>query len=83
MSKTVDNAVHVIYNGRDMGPVGPIKESPYEDLVPVVRCKDCVWSHQMDAREPKFECLNISHFGCAQWFASDDFCSYGEREEDE
>lgn len=45
----------------------------------IVRCKDCVYAYEVDCREPKYDCRNISRTGCTQWVASDDFCSYGER----
>ena len=44
-----------------------IDEQPTADVVEVVRCKDC--KHYIKA--------------CFEWHDDDDFCSYGERREDE
>ena len=62
-------------------PVSELMKLHSNDAVPVVRCKDCNWSHKVDDREPMYECRNICRDGCTQWVASDDFCSYGERKE--
>ena len=60
-----------------------MSKAPTIDAVPVVRCKDCLWSRKVDDREPKYTCKNICHYGCTQWLGSDDYCSYGEPKEDE
>lgn len=56
-----------------------IDSAPTVDAVPVVRCKDCLYSYKVDSREPKYDCRHICRWGCNQWLGSDDFCSYGER----
>lgn len=48
-------------------------QAPTEDVVEVVRCKDCEWSRRMVSGE--YSCLvdhRLSH-------EENDFCSYGER----
>lgn len=52
-------------------------------LVEVVRCKDCRWAKKVEEYEPKYQCLNICRYGCTQWLDSNDFCSYGERSNNE
>lgn len=60
------------------------------DVVPVVRCKECMWARPKDHREPTetprdFICqCSKHHYIPAPWHArmavkADDFCSYGER----
>lgn len=49
--------------------------------VPVVRCKDCLYSYRVDSREPLYDCRHLCRLGCTQWLSSDDFCSYGERKD--
>lgn len=56
-----------------------IKALPAADVVPVVRCKDCVhWDDDPDTYGadygPKGKCMKSFETMCA-----DDFCSYGER----
>ena len=50
------------------------------DLVPVVRCKDCVYSSVI----PK-EMQNVGEWCCEFWYAEmheDDYCSCGKRRKD-
>ena len=49
------------------------------DVVPVVRCKDCVYY-----REEELVCIGVSCIGDshANWYPYD-FCSYGERKDNE
>lgn len=54
---------------------------PAADVVPVVRCKDCIWSRKVNDKEPMYRCVNICRYGCTQWLDSVDFCSYGERKD--
>ena len=54
---------------------------PAADVAPVVRCKDCVrWDDDPDTYGadggPKGKCMKSFETMCA-----DDFCSYGERKE--
>ena len=55
-----------------------VQTAPTVDAVPVVRCKDCMYSYKVDSREPMYDCRHICRWGCNQWLGSDDFCSYGE-----
>jgi hypothetical protein len=50
-----------------------VNQAPTVDAVPVVRCTDC-WFYQSDNR--------CGWNGSTGW-APDDYCSYGERMEDE
>ena len=50
------------------------RNAPTIDAVPVVRCKDCRWR---DAEE-KHHCIDINRV-----FDPMDFCSFGEREDNE
>lgn len=54
------------------------------DLVPVVRCKDCVYSRPFDEEELK-DPLKVGEWRCEFWYAEmheDDYCSCGKRRED-
>ena len=58
-----------------------IDERTTVDAVEVVRCKDCLNSWVI----PK-EMRNVGEYRCEFWYAEmygDDYCSYGERREDE
>jgi hypothetical protein len=60
-----------------------IKEAPTVDAVEVVRCKDCIHWY-----EPEGVCLKIYSDGAVSPYAwqdrnADDFCSYGERKDNE
>lgn len=57
-------------------------ELPTADVVPVVRCKNCVhWDDDPDTygadSGPKGKCMKSFETMCA-----DDFCSYGERKDE-
>lgn len=59
--------------------ISDIEDAPTEDIVEVVRCKDCKWS------EPyRTESGNV-YLGCIELGISalidSDYCSYGERKE--
>jgi len=65
--------------------VSDIEDAPAVDAVEVVRCKDCKhWdSRQMECKN---DALSTDHEGGASYsldFWKDDFCSYGERKDDE
>ena len=47
-----------------------------EDVVPVVRCKDCKYSSFIKSCS-KYECQK----GCGALKFSNDYCSYGERKD--
>lgn len=56
---------------------GPIDLDLGPDIVPIVRCKDCIWR----GRE---ECAMFYRCECGEqhtWETDNDFCSYGERKE--
>lgn len=58
-----------------------LKEQARADAVPVVRCKDCVYSSVI----PK-EMQNVGEWCCEFWCAEmheDDYCSCGKRRKDE
>ena len=61
-----------------------IQRQPTEDVVEVVRCKDCVSSRPLN-RNDRFEarysdgCIYCSRTD--EGVAKDDYCSYGERSE--
>lgn len=55
-----------------------IKLEKRVDLVPVVRCKDCTYYCPLDDSRP-YDCLR-SGMLCVR---KEDFCSYGERKDDE
>lgn len=66
------------------------KEILENDVVKVVRCKDCKYSHELQTKLEKaiycddcIICTNgeISDTEFAMW--NTDFCSYGEREEND
>lgn len=68
-------------NYRLIIPAEAIKAAPAADVVPVVRCKDCVhWDDDPDTYGadygPKGKCMKSFETMCA-----DDFCSYGERKD--
>ena len=58
-----------------------ILKFPTVDTVEVIRCKDCLFSREVDEREPKYKCVNICRDGCTQWLDSNDYCSYGVKKE--
>lgn len=55
-----------------------IRNTPTEDVVEVVRCKDCKWAE-------RYRTVRGTFFACAEHCVSalsaDDYCSYGERKE--
>lgn len=53
-----------------------IKDCPSADVVKVVRCKDCKWNGAKDEDEGDCAMMEYKHNG-------DDYCSYGERKDDE
>lgn len=52
-----------------------IDDIPTEDIVEVVRCKDCGWYEKLIWQEG-FDCRKL---GCMSQPMPDDFCSYGRR----
>ena len=61
--------VHIV------GAMNAIDEMPNADVIPVVRCKDCIYRGQE-------ECAMFYRCDCGEqlnWETDNDFCSYGER----
>lgn len=56
------------------------------DVVEVVRCKDCKWYQESKLLAPNKFCYRLKHptedRQIGYNYADDDFCSYGEREEE-
>ena len=66
---------------KGLNPEWAVRDVPTADVVPVVRCKDCVhWDDDPDTYGadygPKGKCMKSFETMCA-----DDFCSYGERKD--
>lgn len=55
-----------------------IAEQPAADVVPVVRCKDCLFSEE---RYGHLTCINGMSYRNT-WNKPCDFCSYGERRDE-
>lgn len=53
--------------------------SPTVDAVPVVRCRDCVYAQSAKINKKGYRICPASHME----ITDDDFCSYGEKKEDE
>lgn len=55
-----------------------IDQQPTIDAVPVVRCKDCMFSRREDGMQKGYrKCVNVINEGSKQWRSMNDFCSYG------
>ena len=62
-----------------------IESMPIVDAVPVVRCRDCKWFNHY-TMECESDDVATDHEGGASFsinFGPDDFCSYGQRKEDD
>lgn len=59
--------------------VGEIGDAPFADVVPVVRCKDCI--HWWDRSGVCLKIYDDGDYKSNAWQGrnADDFCSYGER----
>ena len=55
----------------------PIWKAPAADVVPVVRCKDCIYEKDAKWNKKGFRICTATHME----IVDDDFCSYGERKE--
>lgn len=73
----------VCWVGDIYGDVGEVIDAPAADVAPVVRCKDCLYWE----RDTGFCHYHSRYYdGGASWdifFNEDDFCSYGERNEND
>ena len=62
-----------------------IHSAPAVDAVEVVRCKDCKWYKEGKLLSPNKFCFRLKHpredRKIGYNFSPDDFCSYGERRE--
>lgn len=62
-----------------------VKQAPTIDAEPVVRCCDCKYL-QCNMRQDGILPFGVDEYECRHWCGScdpTDFCSYGERREDE
>ena len=63
-----------------------LEEADEADVVEVVRCKDCKWYQESKLLAPNKFCYRLKHptedRQIGYNYADDDFCSYGEREEE-
>lgn len=59
----------------------PIWKAPAADVAPVVHCKDCVYAELFDGSDEVLYCMHRD--GLCTYVADDDYCSYGERKNDE
>ena len=61
-----------------------IQKQPAEDVVEVVRCKDCKWYKESKLLATNKFCFRLKDRNgdrVGYNFAPDDFCSYGERKD--
>lgn len=61
-------------------------DCPLPTVVPVVRCRDC--KHYMEHRTRRhgqliYTCLRMAKYELAYHVCPDDFCSYGERKDND
>lgn len=65
----------------------PIWKAPAADVAPVVRCRDCKYYRVSTMLAPNKFCFRLKHpvedRPIGYNFAPDDFCSYGERKEND
>ena len=82
LSKLVGEPIEVFLRRLDL------KLPPIVDAVPVVRCKDCKWYKESNHSElyPMRFCYRLKNddgVPVGYNWADNDFCSHGERREDE
>ena len=63
-----------------------VEKVPAADVAPVVRCREC--KHYMEHRTRRhgqliYTCLRMAKYELAYHVCPDDFCSYGERKDDD
>lgn len=66
--------------------LGIIEDITAADVVPVVRCRECI--HYREHRTNRYKqlirkCLRMARHDMTYHVKSDDFCSYGQRKEEE
>lgn len=66
------------HTDRFFGVVYDINDAPTVDAVPVVRCRECKYAKKAKVNKKGFRICPASHME----IVDDDYCSYGEREED-
>lgn len=59
-----------------------IKKIEKGELVEVVRCRDCKYSYAFPPKYLHLYCERLSSIGFAPEVNTEDFCSYGERRND-
>lgn len=65
------------HTDRFFGVVFDINDAPTVDAVPVIRCRECEYAKNAKVNKKGFRICPASHME----IVDDDFCSYGEREE--
>lgn len=60
-----------------------VEDAPTIDAVPVVRCKDCKGSEVFQNDSSGVMARYCKAFTLKRMVADDDYCSYGERKDDE
>lgn len=78
IAPAVDAVALEILEGKMLKAVMQKQDGTVVEFLPVVRCKDCVWGI-VSARDPLIKWCN-KH---ATHFRDNDFCSYGERREND
>lgn len=67
--------------------INALRNAPSADVAPVVRCRDCKYYRVSALLAPNKFCFRLKHpvedRPIGYNFAPDDFCSYGEREEND
>ena len=71
---------------KGLEPSQYIEIIPAADVVPVVRCRECI--HYREHRTKRYKqlirkCLRMARHDMTYHVKSDDFCSYGQRKEEE
>ena len=64
------------------GMIKGLEDAPTVDAVEVVRCKDCKYSYAFPPKYLHLYCERLSSIGFAPEVNTEDFCSYGERRND-
>lgn len=79
MSRYIDaDAIHIpkMETGLDDTKMRcAIANAPTVDVVPVVRCKDCVYWNEREVNKNGFVVCKASHMDCTEY----DYCSFGEK----
>lgn len=65
------------HTDRFFGVVFDINDAPTVDAVSVIRCRECKYAKNAKVNKKGFRICSASHME----IVDDDYCSYGEREE--